>query len=122
MRSLFLVSEIHWHGNPIVLIIDLFLIYPFRCRRAIERRQLTRVVCGRNQRSRLQIDLRIKKIEMENVLARAFVIFISLWSLLSGCASTRQAAQADSNSSLREPESDHEAHGEVGVMYGHSAR
>jgi len=62
------------------------------------------------------------KIEMGTVLARAFVIFISIWSLLSGCADTKQAAQADSNSLLQKPESDHEVHGEVGVMYGHSAR
>jgi len=64
----------------------------------------------------------MKKIEMAAVLARAFVIFISVWSLLSGCADTKQAAQSDSNSLLRTPDSDHEAHGEVGVMYGHSAR
>jgi hypothetical protein len=56
------------------------------------------------------------------MLARAFVILIASWSLLSGCADTKQAAQADSNSILRKPESDHEVHGEVGVMYGHSAR
>ena len=64
----------------------------------------------------------MKKIEIGNVLARAFVIFISVWSLLSGCADTKQAAQADPNTLLREPESDHEVHGEVGAMYGHSLR
>ena len=83
---------------------------------------MARVVAGRNQRSRVQIDLRMKKIEMGNVLARAFVIFISAWSLLSGCADTKQSAQADSNSILSKSESDQEVHGEVGVMYGHSAR
>jgi len=64
----------------------------------------------------------MKKIEIENVLARSFAIFISVWSLLSGCADTKQATQADSNPILRQQESDHEVHGEVGVMYGHSAR
>jgi len=64
----------------------------------------------------------MKKIEMGNVLARPFVIFISAWSLLSACADTKQSAQADSNSILRKSESDHEVHGEVGVMYGHGAR
>ena len=59
---------------------------------------------------------------MGNVLARVFVVFISVWSLLSGCADTKQAAQADSNAVLRQQESDHEVHGEVGVMYGHTAR
>jgi hypothetical protein len=56
------------------------------------------------------------------MLVRLFVILIASWSLLSGCADTKQAAQADSNSILREPESDHEVHGEVGAMYGHTAR
>jgi hypothetical protein len=56
------------------------------------------------------------------MFVRLFVILIASWSLLSGCADTKQAAQADSNSILREPESDHEVHGEVGAMYGHTAR
>jgi len=76
----------------------------------------------RDQRFRLQIDLGMKKIEIENVLARSFAIFISVWSLLSGCADTREPAQPDSSSILRKSEGDHEVHGEVGVMYGHSAR
>jgi hypothetical protein len=41
------------------------------------------------------------------------------WSLLSGCAETEQA---ESNAVLRQSESDHEVHGEVGVLYGHTAR
>jgi hypothetical protein len=56
------------------------------------------------------------------MLARVLVTTIASWLLLSGCADTKQAAQADSNSMLREPESDHEVHGEVGAMYGHTAR
>ncbi len=56
------------------------------------------------------------------MLVRAFVILIASWSVLSGCADTKQAAQADSNSVLRQQENDHEVHGEVGVMYGHTAR
>jgi len=56
------------------------------------------------------------------MLVRLLVILIASWSLFSGCADTRQAAQADSDSVLRQQESDHEAHGEVGVMYGHTAR
>jgi hypothetical protein len=59
---------------------------------------------------------------MENVVARAFVIFISVWSLFSGCADTKQSTQADSDSILRKSESDQDVHGEVGVMYGHGAR
>jgi uncharacterized lipoprotein YajG len=59
--------------------------------------------------------------DIRNVLARVLVILIASWSLLSGCAETKQA-QADSNPLLRQPESEHEVHGEVGVMYGHSAR
>jgi hypothetical protein len=45
------------------------------------------------------------------------VVFSSLTLLLS-CANTKQTAQADSKSIIRQPESDHETHGEVGVMYG----
>jgi hypothetical protein len=56
------------------------------------------------------------------VVTRLLLILISAWSLLSGCADTKQAAQADSDSILRKSDSDHEVHGEVGVMYGHSAR
>jgi hypothetical protein len=59
---------------------------------------------------------------MGNVLGRAFVIFILVWSLFSGCADTKQAAHADSDSILQKSESEHEVHGEVGVMYGHTAR
>jgi hypothetical protein len=62
------------------------------------------------------------KIEIARVSARLFAILIASWSLLSGCADTKQAAQGDSNSIFRKSESDHEVHGEVGVMYGHSAR
>jgi len=78
-------------------------------------------VC-RDQRSRLQFDADIENIEMGNVLVRAFVVLISVGSLLLGCADTNQSTQADSDSILGKPESDHEVHGEVGVMYGHSAR
>jgi hypothetical protein len=53
---------------------------------------------------------------------RAFVILIAFWSVLSGCAETKQAGQSDSNSVLRQQETDHQVHGEVGVMYGHTAR
>ncbi len=55
------------------------------------------------------------------MFARMFVILIASWSLLSGCA-TKQASQTDPNSIIREPESSREVHGEVGVMYGASAR
>jgi hypothetical protein len=49
------------------------------------------------------------------------LILIACGSILSGCA-TKQTAQADPNSIIREPESNHEIHGEVGMMYGGSAR
>ena len=50
------------------------------------------------------------------------VVLIATWLLLWGCADTKQAAQADSNSVLQKPESDYEVHGEMGAMYGHTAR
>jgi hypothetical protein len=55
------------------------------------------------------------------MFARMFVILITSWSLLSGCAA-KQASQTDPNSIIREPESSRDVHGEVGVMYGASAR
>jgi len=55
------------------------------------------------------------------MFGRLFAILIAS-SLLSGCANTQPAAQADSKSLIGQPEADHEIHGEVGVMYGASAR
>ena len=72
------------------------------------------------QQSRLQFDLPIEQIEMANVLVREFVILIASWSLLSGCAETKQAGESDSNPALQQ--GDHEVHGEMGVMYGHTMR
>ena len=73
-------------------------------------------------RPSLQFDLRTEKIEIGNVLVREFMILLSIWSLLSGCANTKPPEQTDSDSILRKSESDHEVHGEVGVMYGQTAR
>jgi hypothetical protein len=56
------------------------------------------------------------------MFARLLALLIASWSLLSSCAETKQDLQTDSNSVLRKADSDHEVHGEVGVMYGHSAR
>ena len=56
------------------------------------------------------------------MVVRLLVALIASWSLLSGCADTKQATQADSNPMLRKSESDHEVHGEVGVMYEISLR
>jgi hypothetical protein len=64
---------------------------------------------------RLQFDLHAKKIEIGKVFARAIVILIAGWSLLSSCANTREAAETDSNSILHEPERDHEVYGELGA-------
>ncbi len=58
------------------------------------------------------------------MLARVFVPLMALLSaaLLAGCANQKQVQQSDSSSVIREPENSHEVHGEVGVMYGASAR
>jgi len=53
------------------------------------------------------------------MFARVFAILIASSSLLCGCANTKQAQQADSNSMIQKPPSD-EIHGEVGVMYSAS--
>ena len=69
----------------------------------------------------MQVDSCVKKNETARMFAWPFVILIAAWSLLSGCADTKQS-RADSDSILKKQESDHEVHGEVGVMYGHTAR
>jgi len=56
------------------------------------------------------------------MLVRLLVILTASWSLLAGCADTKQATQTDSDSILQKSDSDHEVHGEVGAMYGHTAR
>jgi len=40
------------------------------------------------------------------------------FALVPGCADTKQAKQTDSKSILQKAESDHQIHGEIGVMYG----
>jgi hypothetical protein len=52
------------------------------------------------------------------MVIRLLVILIACLATLSGCIDTKQA---DSDSDLRE-EGDHAVHGEVGAMYGHTAR
>ena len=56
------------------------------------------------------------------MVIRLLGALIASWSLLSGCADTKQASDGDSNSILRKQDNDHEVHGEVGAMYGHTAR
>jgi hypothetical protein len=43
-------------------------------------------------------------------------------ALFVGCTNTKQARQDDSKSILRKADSGQEIHGEVGTMYGASAR
>src|SRR5215510_1031557 len=122
MKSLLRRFGIHSVANRISLVIDLIFIYPLRSCRAIETKRFSRVVAAGISDFRLQFDLRITKVEMGTVFVRELMVLISVWSLLSGCADTKQAPQADSDSILHKPDSDHEVHGEVGVMYGHTAR
>jgi len=50
-------------------------------------------------------------------------LFVLLFiAFLAGCANTNSTAQADPDSIIRQPENSHEIHGEVGAMYGASAR
>ena len=82
------------------------------------RKQVFRIVCRPGSAIRPQFDFSFDKIEMRKMVTRVLVILIAAWSLLSGCANS----QADSDSTLHEPESNHEVHGEVGALYGHTAR
>jgi len=56
------------------------------------------------------------------MLARLLTIGVTSAWLLCGCANTTQTLQADSDSVLRKSDNDSKAHGEIGVMYGQSAR
>jgi hypothetical protein len=52
------------------------------------------------------------------MLLRALVILGACWLLFAGCANTEETADP----MLRQSAGDREVHGEVGAMYGHSAR
>jgi hypothetical protein len=68
---------------------------------------LARAVCTKDRNSEM--------------FARIFsILILSLW-FLCGCANTKPAEQADS-SMIKQPDSSHEVHGEVGAMYGAGAR
>jgi hypothetical protein len=56
------------------------------------------------------------------MFARLFAILGASVLLFSGCANTKSTAQTEPDSILHEPENFSEVHGEVGAMYGASAR
>jgi hypothetical protein len=56
------------------------------------------------------------------MLLRLFVVLVASALLFSGCANTKSTAQTETDSILREPENSSEVHGEVGALYGASAR
>ena len=56
------------------------------------------------------------------MLAQLLTILAASWLVLSGCANTTQTAQANPDSVLRKRQDHSEVHGEVGLMYGQSAR
>jgi hypothetical protein len=53
---------------------------------------------------------------------RAFGIVVAFSLLLSACAETKPGSDSDPDSVFRPQEGEHEVHGEVGVMYGHTMR
>ena len=55
------------------------------------------------------------------MLIRLLTMVPVSFGLLCGCANTKQAAQTDSKSMIREPDTGHEVHGEIGFMCGASA-
>jgi len=67
-------------------------------------------------------DLSTHKMEIVTVSARLLAILIAYSLFFWGCADTRQVSDSDSNSVLSKQEGDHEVHGEMGAMYGHTAR
>ena len=64
-----------------------------------------------------------RKIDISDLCRLACVVATILMVVVfsAGCA-TSQTSQADSNSIMQKADSGREVHGEVGVMYGASAR
>ena len=60
-----------------------------------------------------------RKIDMRDMLNAGSILMMILMVIIffAGCE-TRKKDHADANSPLREPDTGHEIHGEVGVMYG----
>ena len=70
-----------------------------------------------------RLRLLVRKIDIVNLCRIACVVVTILMVIVffAGCA-TSQTSQADSNSTMQKADSSREVHGEVGVMYGASAR
>ena len=62
------------------------------------------------------------KIDMADVLRASSILAIILMviTFFAACETAKNDRTTDSSSVIREPESGHEVHGEVGAMYGHS--
>ena len=65
----------------------------------------------------------LRKIDITNVLRLGSVLVVLVMVVtFFTCCETTNNEQADSNSIIRKTDSGHEVHGEVGAMYGASAR
>jgi len=65
----------------------------------------------------------LRKIDITNVLRLGSVLVVLVMVVtFFTCCETTNKEQADSNSIIRTTDSGHEVHGEVGAMYGASAR
>jgi hypothetical protein len=72
---------------------------------------------------RAQLRLIFRKIYIAHVLRLASVLTVILMVIaFFTCCETTKNEQADSNSMIQKTESGHEVHGEVGAIYGASAR
>jgi hypothetical protein len=71
----------------------------------------------------MQLRLIFSKIDIAHVLRFGSVLAVILMVIVFfTCCETTRNEQADTNSMIQKTESDHEVHGEVGAMYGASAR
>ena len=72
---------------------------------------------------RLELTRLLHKIDILELLrfASILVVLVMVVAFFTGCETTRNE-QAESNSTIQKTDSGHEVHGEVGAMYGASAR
>jgi hypothetical protein len=72
---------------------------------------------------RLRLNPTFGKIDLANMFRLASVLTAILMVIaFFTCCETTKNEQADANSMIQKTESGHEVHGEVGAMYGASAR
>jgi hypothetical protein len=63
-------------------------------------------------------DFAIRETDIARMWRRLFFVMAVLCAVFFASCETTKKDQADANAVIREPDKDHEIHGEVGAMYG----